>query len=50
MNDIILGHVLELLLGLSQLLQKLFATSVGAVSASVEAVAASTGALFGIFG
>ena len=47
---------MELLLGLSQLLQKLFVTSVGAVSvsaetvATAETVAASTGVVFGVFG
>ena len=37
--------LLQLLLGLSQLLQKLFAASAGVVSASTEAVAASAGAI-----
>ena len=38
------------LLELLQLLQKLFVASAGVVSASAEAVAASAGAVFGVFG
>ena len=38
-------ELLQLLLGLSQLLQKLSATSAGAVSASAEVVVASAGAV-----
>ena len=38
------------LLELLQLLQKLFVAFAGAVSASAEVVAASIGAVFGVFG
>ena len=57
-------ELLQLLLGLSQLLQKLFAASTGAIFASTEvivtsagtvttcaeAIAASVGVVFGVFG